>query len=115
MKVESFIRKVDVSMHISRHLMGDGHTETHHKITGVILMIIGVSIVKLLSVYESFIIHISADIIGYGLHGIGLIPFAVKFEPNSKTVKSKLYEPENTANPEDLREIQDEPHSTGPI
>lgn len=44
---------------------------------GILVMTIGSSI----SLYGGFLLHhLLADVIGYGLHGIGLIPFAIHAE-----------------------------------
>ncbi len=65
---------------ITTHLIGKKHTNTHRKMVGVGVMIIGVLLVKVLGHIDIYVIHIAADIVGYAIHGIGLIPFVHSLE-----------------------------------
>lgn len=44
-------------------------------VVGAVIMVIGVGTVKLVEALHLPGLHFTADIIGYGLHGMGLIPF----------------------------------------
>lgn len=57
---------------ISEHLTGSNHSFHHKFFTGFGIMIIGVCFAKL----GSGVIHIICDLVGYGLHAIGMIPLA---------------------------------------
>jgi hypothetical protein len=71
----------DVPKAVRSHLLGAHHTARHRYITGGIIMIVGVSMVKLISpMISSHIVHIFLDVVGYSLHGIGLIPMIKAFE-----------------------------------
>ena len=59
---------------ISDHIFGKEHTLAHRCIVGIIFMIFGVICAKMSVLYIDPIRHIGLDVIGYGLHGIGLSP-----------------------------------------
>lgn len=60
-----------------RHLMGEEHTHWHHMAVGFVVMVLGVIVSKagVLLDTHSIIIHYGGDVLGYGIHGIGLTPF----------------------------------------
>lgn len=60
---------------VCRHLVGEHHSRSHHMVVGVVIMVIGVGVVKLLETVHLPGLHFTADVIGYGLHGLGLTPF----------------------------------------
>lgn len=71
----------DVPKTVRNHLLGPQHSPRHKFIFGSVIMIIGVSMVKLISpMLSSHIMHIVIDVIGYGLHGIGAIPIVKSIE-----------------------------------
>ena len=74
------IHRIDVSRHISHHLIGKEHSQGHRRIVGMVVMMIGVCIVKSSTMIDITIIHFISDVIGYGIHGLGLIPFASNLE-----------------------------------
>lgn len=59
---------------ISMHLMGGDYNHTHHVCVGIIFMIAGVILAKVVIIFDSTVIHYAGDIVGYGMHGIGLTP-----------------------------------------
>lgn len=65
----------DVPKIISKHLIGKEHQPKHHMLVGGVIMIGGVIMAITASVHSSVIVHIVGDLIGYALHGIGLVPF----------------------------------------
>lgn len=79
--MKKFLLIIDPSRYIANHVLGSKHTLTHRKVISTILMIIGVSGVKLFShKFDSVIIHITSDILGYVFHGIGLLPWITGLE-----------------------------------
>lgn len=70
----------NIPKHISTHLFGENHTTRHHKIVGAALMSIGVGIAMLNTLIEVRMIHFTADLVGYALHGVGLTPFIKAME-----------------------------------
>jgi hypothetical protein len=73
-KVKAKIRKIDPIKAVGDHLMGPTHCSAHRLASGVVIMILGVLISKIS--IGGIIVHLLVDVGGYGLHGIGLIPFA---------------------------------------
>ncbi len=71
---------LDISKPICNHLIGEHHSQTHRKATGVIIMVFGVGITKFLLIFDPMIIHFIGDIVGYAFHGIGLLPFVNSLE-----------------------------------
>lgn len=79
-KINKLIKCIDISRYISNHLVGENHSLTHRKITGVFVMITGVLITKAVITIPDMTIHVVGDIVGYAIHGIGLIPFVSGLE-----------------------------------
>lgn len=75
-----FVVLLDVSKPICNHLIGECHSQSHRKITGIAIMIFGVGITKVLLIFDPIIIHFIGDIVGYAFHGIGLLPFVNSLE-----------------------------------
>lgn len=78
--MKNFLSKVNISKYVTNHLVGEHHTLTHRRITGVIIMITGVGIYKLACITDITLIHFGGEVLGYAIHGMGLIPFAEKLE-----------------------------------
>lgn len=64
---------LNFSKHAANHLIGQHHTIAHRMVFGVVIMVGGVLVSK--AILAPLWIHIICDVSGYGLHGIGLIPF----------------------------------------
>lgn len=73
-KLKELLQKLNVSKHICVHLIGKHHTKKHQQITGAAVMFTGVIIAKS-AVHGSVIEAVFFDVVGYAIHGIGLIPF----------------------------------------
>ena len=71
---------LDLSKIITYHIIGKNHTITHRKCTGVVLAIVGVCIAHGFASADIFIIKLFGDVVGYALHGIGIIPFIEQLE-----------------------------------
>lgn len=61
------------------HLVGKNHTHGHRMMVGVAVIIVGVFVAKT-GAGTPAVVHILTDAIGYGVHGIGLVPFVEIFE-----------------------------------
>lgn len=71
----------DVPKAVKNHLLGKHHTARHKFIVGSLIMISGVSMIKLISpMVSSHFVHIALDVVGYGLHGIGALPIMKSIE-----------------------------------
>lgn len=71
---------LDISKPICNHLVGEHHSQSHRKITGIVIMVFGVGITKILLIFDYGIVHFIGDIVGYAFHGIGLLPFVNSLE-----------------------------------
>lgn len=72
-KKEAILEAVNLPKMISGHLFGERHTEKHRMYVGVLVIFAGVAISKF--PLGGFIVHYLCDAVGYGVHGVGLIPF----------------------------------------
>jgi len=79
-KCMRFLDCINIAKHVTNHLVGKDHTAKHQKIAGAVIMVIGVAIGKLSLLIDAHMVHYIGDVIGYAIHGIGLIPFAKDFE-----------------------------------
>lgn len=64
---------VNIPKRMADHAFGHHHSHRHRMVFGVVFMAIGVLIAKLL--HFNLLTHILADIVGYGVHGMGAVPF----------------------------------------
>jgi len=61
---------------ICNHLVGENHSVVHRLGAGALIMGSGVLVAK--AGGDGLILHFIADLVGYAIHGIGLIPFVDK-------------------------------------
>lgn len=71
---------LNIPKNLADHVVGEHHTVLHRRVAGSIVMVIGVGFAKLIGFLDHGFIHLVADIIGYGLHAVGLIPFISNLE-----------------------------------
>lgn len=70
------LRKFDISKHILDHLVGKGHSLTHRRCIGLLIMIIGISLIQIFhSIINNVLAEVMIDTFGSAVHGIGLIPW----------------------------------------
>lgn len=86
----SAIHKMDVSRIICIHLLGETHTIHHRMGVGLVMMTFGVLVSEFTK--GLYIIHIMGDLIGYGIHGIGTIPFGEALVSHVAGLKKKIPE-----------------------
>lgn len=73
------MKKIDYPVRVlCNHLFGEFHTKNHRIVTGVTMAVAGVCIAKIH--VENFFIYLVVDLVGYGLHGFGLLPLFAHFE-----------------------------------
>lgn len=80
--MKRIVRKVNVSKVVCDHLVGENHTQRHRMITGVIIVVAGVAISKIPTTIHT--LHFLFDAVGYGVHGLGCVPFIERFLSSAK-------------------------------
>lgn len=73
--VHVVIRKANFAIPLCDALLGEKHPVKYRMATGVFVMAVGVTIAKTLGHGPYMLASFLADAVGYGLHGVGLIPF----------------------------------------
>lgn len=81
------LNNVNLSRYLSDKVCGESHTNKQRKIAGVIIMCVGVGFTKLLTLISWETVHFLGEIIGYSLHGIGLIPFVHTIEKHKEFIQ----------------------------
>ncbi len=74
-RVQKIVSKLNAPRVVCQHLFGKDHTTTHRMIVGAVVMVTGVCIAKLGGHAEMQVLAYLSDVVGYGIHGIGLTPF----------------------------------------
>lgn len=70
------IVRVNVIRPVCRLVFGHNHSVAHRMVAGIAVAAFGVFIVKHFGHVENEFIAATVDGVGYGLHGLGLTPFA---------------------------------------
>lgn len=78
MQLGIVVRKVNVITPVAKTLFGPKHKFQHRACIGVIVMAFGVTIAKTAGHMEPLALAVIGDMIGYGVHGLGLVPFLEK-------------------------------------
>jgi purine-cytosine permease-like protein len=84
MKLEKFIRAVNIPYYIANHVIGEHHTPVHRKVAGIFIMIVGVGMAHMAEHLSNVLISLFGDLVGYSIHGTGLIPFLHDLEAAGK-------------------------------
>lgn len=71
-RILQILLSFNVTRAIADHLIGKDHSIKHRMGIGAVLMFLGV---KLATLFEFPILHFLGEMIGYAIHGTGLIPF----------------------------------------
>lgn len=75
----------DVPKAVRNHLLGEHHTMKHKCIFGTFIALLGVGMVQIISpMVQLHVVHIIIDYVGYGLHGVGILPFVKIIEGGAK-------------------------------
>lgn len=70
-----FTDYINVPKIICEHVLGKKHSKLHRRGCGFMIMIIGVCIADLLGAHSGHYGSVMCNLVGYGLHGAGLLPF----------------------------------------
>lgn len=95
---------VNLPKYVCHHLVGEDHPKSHRMIVGAIVMTTGVVIVKLMSPIHFLQLHIIGDILGYGIHALGSVPFIDHIIENSKTAREERKEEKRIEKEEEAEE-----------
>lgn len=74
-KLKQNLRNICLARLICNHLVGENHSAVHRCTFGIVIMCVGVGFTKAAFLVDISFIHGVADVVGYGIHGIGAIPF----------------------------------------
>lgn len=72
------VRTFNLIAHLCHAALGPDHHPAVRYSAGAGIMCIGVAIAKFGGQIHVFHIHFFADLVGYGVHGLGLVPFIEK-------------------------------------
>lgn len=86
------------------HLFGETHTKKHRIWTGIGITISGVCIAKIHM--DNFIAYLFIDLVGYGLHGLGLLPVFEHFVGLANEKQLEAVEAELTDVKHELSEVE---------
>ena len=67
--------QLNVASLLCHYAFGHGHHWCLKYLAGIAIMIVGVLIAKLGGTIHAFHFHYFADVVGYGVHGLGAVPF----------------------------------------
>lgn len=73
--VSKLLRRANLPRRIADHLIGQQHSRCHQCLIGLGLMIVGVLVARGAAEIHFVVIHVAGDLIGYGIHGLGLTPY----------------------------------------
>lgn len=89
MKVKKVLHFVNIPYHIANHVVGKHHTATHRRISGVIVIMIGVSVMHIAQHIGNIFISLLAHLISSLIDGTGLIPFVHEVEKTGEQIEQK--------------------------
>jgi hypothetical protein len=73
--IQIIVYNLNIPARVCDHVMGQKHEIRHRRTAGGIIMVIGVLMAHFATETHILILTITGDILGYALHGTGLIPF----------------------------------------
>lgn len=74
-RINIVIKKINPTRPICNALFDKEHSHRHRMLVGAIVMGVGVVIAKSAGHHELQLIAYVGDVIGYGVHGLGLTPY----------------------------------------
>lgn len=92
MKIDKFIGIVNIPYIIANHVVGERHTIVHRRIVGALIMLIGVGVAHAANHLSNILISLVGDLVGYSIHGTGLIPFIHGLENTSQQQQNQRTE-----------------------
>lgn len=84
------VKRIDLNLPrvVCQHLLDDRHSTHHHMVCGTGVMAVGVLVAKSAYLLPDFtIIHVTVDMVGYFIHGLGAVPFIEHIIAGSKEAK----------------------------
>ena len=73
-KLKIVLHKSNIIRPICTILVGKEHKTEHRLLMGTVVMLTGVVIAKYFGHHDNRMIALVGDALGYGMHGIGLLP-----------------------------------------
>lgn len=71
-----FLHYINVPKHVCTHIAGEKYKPRHKMLAGLVVGVIGVLISHIpILLGHGMLITIISDTVGYGFHGLGLVPF----------------------------------------
>lgn len=89
---KSILDSVNLPKYVCHRLVGEDHPKSHRMIAGALVMAVGVIVAKTMAPIHFFQLHILGDIIGYGIHALGAVPFIDHIIESNKENKEKKEE-----------------------
>lgn len=77
------IKKLNLIAHLCKMCLGEEHPPIIRYCAGGVIMLAGVLVAKEGGQIHAYHFHYIADVLGYGIHGIGAVPFVewlIEFE-----------------------------------
>lgn len=107
-KVYQILDVINIPKHIVSHMIGEKHSTWHHRITGAIIMVFGVGVVKIFYITSDIgLFHFVGDLVGFAIHGVGLVPWVSKIEKGEEEVDKPV--PETQEATVQQFELEEEP------
>lgn len=85
----NLLDKINLPKKLALHIFGQNHTHGHKITIGVLIMWAGVYLVRFISDVPLPLMHMLADVIGYGIHGVGLSPYIDYLQEKARMRNSK--------------------------
>jgi hypothetical protein len=84
------LRKVNLIHHLCHAAFGPNHHPAIKYSAGGVIMILGVTVAKFAGEVHFLLAHYALDIIGYGIHGLGAVPFIERVIELMREVEDEL-------------------------
>lgn len=83
------IHRLNIVRPMCSALLGEDHSVRYRMGAGVVIMAVGVTLAKTVGHIPHWLIGGIGDAVGYGLHGLGLVPFIDHLAEKFKKVEHK--------------------------
>lgn len=76
-KIHTVLDRVNVPKMVTTWALGERHHPVSRLLAGALIMVLGVLLSRLPEACEwhGFLVRCGADLVGFGIHGVGLTPF----------------------------------------
>lgn len=89
MNLAKFLNYVNLPHHITNHVVGEQHTQTHKRVAGIVVMFFGVALAHVSQHIPALFISLFGDLVGYSIHATGFLPFLKDIEKATDTTNQK--------------------------